>query len=248
MTLKRARIAGGLPLAGRDGLRWRARGRRRRGRATQQRTRQRVPRPGGALRRGLCVFGALDSPQEGDWTAGLRARFAAAVAAASRMTRSCEPWPNRRRMRRSRSRSTPTWKRPAMRVRRLRDRRGHCSDSPSREKKTFHATERETERVRRLKDERWGTLGDVPIERVVFIDEAGCNTVMARRYARSSQGRPAHVSQPFGWAPNVTRIGALSLEGCLLAAIPARLQPHRALLVQGQDVPPRSGCTHSRGS
>lgn len=55
----------------------------------------------------------------------------------------------------------------------------------------------------------------MPIDRLVFIDEAGCNTGMARRYARSSQGRRAHGSQPFGWGPNVTMIGALSLEGLL---------------------------------
>jgi hypothetical protein len=38
-------------------------------------------------------------------------------------------------------------------------------------KKDIHATEREIERVRRLRAEHWGTLGDVPIDRLVFLDE-----------------------------------------------------------------------------
>jgi len=40
-------------------------------------------------------------------------------------------------------------------------------------KKTFHASEQDTEQVRKLRAEFWHVIGEVELENLVFIDEAG---------------------------------------------------------------------------
>lgn len=49
--------------------------------------------------------------------------------------------------------------------------------------------------------------------RLVFVDEAGCNTAMARQYARSPQGQRAHDAVPSRWGKNMSLVGALGLGG-----------------------------------
>jgi transposase len=49
-------------------------------------------------------------------------------------------------------------------------------DSP--EKKTLHATERDTERVQLLRVQYWHEIGEVKLENLVFIDETGTNLAM----------------------------------------------------------------------
>jgi transposase len=50
---------------------------------------------------------------------------------------------------------------------------------------------------------------------VVFLDEAGCNTSMARTHARSNAGERAFAKKPAAKGKNVTIIGALGAEGML---------------------------------
>lgn len=50
-------------------------------------------------------------------------------------------------------------------------------------------------------------------ERLVFLDEAGCNAAMKSRYARSRRGRRAHDHKPSHWGENVTMIGAIRASG-----------------------------------
>jgi transposase len=49
--------------------------------------------------------------------------------------------------------------------------------------------------------------------RLVFVDEAGCNTAMARQYARAPRGQRAHAAVPSRWGDNISLVGALGLAG-----------------------------------
>lgn len=81
------------------------------------------------------------------------------------------------------------------------------------EKKTLHATERETERVQELRLLYWHEINQVKLEDLVFVDETGSNLAMTRRYARSVRGRRAYNHAPYGRGQNVTLIGAMALRG-----------------------------------
>ena len=50
-------------------------------------------------------------------------------------------------------------------------------------------------------------------ERLVFIDETGASTKMARRYGRAPRGRRLRSSVPHGHWKTTTFVGALRLSG-----------------------------------
>jgi transposase len=85
----------------------------------------------------------------------------------------------------------------------------------SAEKKTLFASERHTERVQKLRVAYWQTIGEVKLKDLVFIDEAGVNLGMTRRYARAEKGKRAYGQAPATRGKNVTMIGALSVSGLL---------------------------------
>lgn len=68
-----------------------------------------------------------------------------------------------------------------------------------------------------MRAEFWTTIGEVNLADLVFIDEAGVNIAMTRRYARSMQGSRAVGECPDQRGKNVTIIGALSLDGIVAA-------------------------------
>ena len=58
-----------------------------------------------------------------------------------------------------------------------------------------------------------GGVGGVAPERLVFLDECGVLTDMARLHGRSRRGTRACASAPFGHWTRVTVLGALGAEG-----------------------------------
>lgn len=82
-------------------------------------------------------------------------------------------------------------------------------------KKTLHASERNTERVQQSRVQYWRTIREVNLADLVFVDEAGVNLAMTRRYARASKGSRAYGNCPSGRGKNVTMIGAVSLSGII---------------------------------
>jgi transposase len=56
-------------------------------------------------------------------------------------------------------------------------------------------------------------VGGIGAERLVFLDECGVLTTMARLHGRSSRGARACASAPFGHWTRVTVLGALGHEG-----------------------------------
>ena len=80
-------------------------------------------------------------------------------------------------------------------------------------KKSFHATERDSERVVAARQHHAAEFADIPAERLVFIDESGCNIAMARDYARAPVGERAEDHVPSRWGDNVSLVGAIGLCG-----------------------------------
>ena len=54
---------------------------------------------------------------------------------------------------------------------------------------------------------------DLDPERLVFIDESGTSTKMARRYGRAPRGERCRAAVPHGHWKTTTFVGALRLEG-----------------------------------
>ena len=61
--------------------------------------------------------------------------------------------------------------------------------------------------------EYWQTIGEVKLEDLIFIDEAGVNIAMTRRHARSEKGKRAYGKAPANKGKNVTMVGGLSMTG-----------------------------------
>ena len=67
---------------------------------------------------------------------------------------------------------------------------GSSSGAASRSKKTAHASEQHRPDVARRRQAWFEAQPDLDPERLVFIDETGASTKMARRYGRSPRGIP----------------------------------------------------------
>ncbi len=95
-------------------------------------------------------------------------------------------------------------------------RRARCgvssSGAASRSKKTAHASEQERPDVARRRRAWFEAQPDLDPERLVFIDETGASTKMARRYGRSPRGTRCRASVPHGHWKTTTFVGALRLD------------------------------------
>jgi transposase len=56
-------------------------------------------------------------------------------------------------------------------------------------------------------------MSTLPVERLVFLDESGVTTKMARTHARAPRGQRAYGSIPLGSWQRLTVLGALAYEG-----------------------------------
>jgi transposase len=84
----------------------------------------------------------------------------------------------------------------------------------TRQKKTFHATERdEDEEVREARAAYPKEMPERPVEKLKVVDESGVNLGMARRYARAPCGQRAPGDKPGNPGPNITMVGALGIHG-----------------------------------
>jgi len=104
------------------------------------------------------------------------------------------------------------------------DRRGHQPDAdvaggsgvgPASEKKSLHATERDTEENRRRREVFLDQLRSTAPEQLIFLDESGVSTQMTRRYARAPRGVRVHETTPEGNWKILTILGAMSLSGMI---------------------------------
>jgi transposase len=86
------------------------------------------------------------------------------------------------------------------------------------QKKTLHASERDTPRVRALRGHYKQRVAKVATRRLVVVDESGINTAMTRTRGRAPRGERVPGAVPRGHWKTLTMIGALRLGG-LAAAV-----------------------------
>ena len=83
------------------------------------------------------------------------------------------------------------------------------------EKKSLHATERDTEENRRRREAFLIRLRSISPEELIYLDESGVSTQMTRRYARAPRGVRVHQTTPEGNWKILTILGAMSLRGMI---------------------------------
>ena len=86
---------------------------------------------------------------------------------------------------------------------------------PAAEKKSLHATERDTEENRGRREEFLARIASINPKRLVFQDESGVTTSMTRLYGRAPRGVRIHEATPGGHWQILTVLGALGIEGML---------------------------------
>jgi transposase len=88
---------------------------------------------------------------------------------------------------------------------------------PGPQEKTLRAAERDRADVAAERAAWRADLAGIDPGRLVFIDEAGIDTRMARTHARAARGRRALGEVPWGRRERLTVLGALALDGMVAA-------------------------------
>lgn len=84
----------------------------------------------------------------------------------------------------------------------------------TRKKVSYHASEREeSEEIQQAREQFRQGQSQMEAGRLIFIDEAGVNLGMARRYGRAPCGERVVAGKPANPGPNLSLIGAVGLEG-----------------------------------
>ena len=86
-------------------------------------------------------------------------------------------------------------------------------------KKTLHATERDTPKVRQARAAYHDEITGLPAERFKFIDEAGANIAMARLFGRAQWGQRVSDALPKNYGDKITLLGSGSLSCTCLDAV-----------------------------
>lgn len=84
---------------------------------------------------------------------------------------------------------------------------------PAAQKKSLHASERDTPRVQQARADYRQALKRLDLRRCKFIDESGINLALTPLYGRAPRGERAVGSTPINYGQNVTLIGALGSDG-----------------------------------
>ena len=82
----------------------------------------------------------------------------------------------------------------------------------TRKKKSLHASERDSRRVRRKRRAFRKAMAGLDPRRLVFVDETGANTAMTRTYGRAPRGQRVKGAVPGHWK-SVTLISGVRLAG-----------------------------------
>ena len=90
-----------------------------------------------------------------------------------------------------------------------------CAAAPGTpaQKKSLHASERDTPRVQQARAVYQQRLTALDLQRLKFVDESGVNLAMTRLYGRAPTGERVIGSVPQNYGPNVTMLGALGVHG-----------------------------------
>lgn len=94
---------------------------------------------------------------------------------------------------------------------------GAAQDGHAAQKKSIHATERDTEANRRRREAFLETVSRIAPEDLIYLDESGVSTQMTRLYGRAPRGQRVKDTVPGGHWKMLTIVGALDQTGILAA-------------------------------
>jgi transposase len=83
------------------------------------------------------------------------------------------------------------------------------------QKKSLHATERDTETNRQKREEFLRQIAQIAPQNLIYLDESGVSTQMTRTYARARRGQRIHDAVPGGHWKMLTILGAMDHNGML---------------------------------
>lgn len=81
------------------------------------------------------------------------------------------------------------------------------------EKKSLHASERDTEENRQRREEFLAAIATVPAQKLKFLDESGVTTQMTWLWGRAPRGERVQEATPDGRWQVLTTLGTMSLRG-----------------------------------
>jgi transposase len=90
---------------------------------------------------------------------------------------------------------------------------GTAADRFAGKKKSLHADERDTPRVKRARSSYRRRIFEWVMERLLFIDEIGVNISLTRLYGRAAPGVRVHEGVPQNYGENISMLGALGTRG-----------------------------------
>jgi transposase len=90
-----------------------------------------------------------------------------------------------------------------------------CAPAPgiTTQKKSLHASERDTPRIQQARQDYRQQITALDLERVKFVDESGVNVAMTRLYGRAPAGERVMGSVPQHYGQHVTMLGTLGIQG-----------------------------------
>lgn len=88
---------------------------------------------------------------------------------------------------------------------------------PAAEKKSLHATERDSEANRHKREAFLQAISAVAVQDLIYLDESGVSTQMTRTYAQAPRGERVHDAVPGGHWKMLTILGAMDHNGVLAA-------------------------------
>ncbi|MFO1434794.1 MAG: IS630 family transposase [Candidatus Competibacteraceae bacterium] len=83
----------------------------------------------------------------------------------------------------------------------------------SRKKKTLHATERDTPEVKKEREEFQKDRANMPVEKLIIIDESGITIGRVRTDGRAPIGTRVEGDKPYNTDSNISLVRALELSG-----------------------------------
>ena len=86
-------------------------------------------------------------------------------------------------------------------------------DESAAKKKSLHASERETERVLKMRDEYQAEIKTIKVGRFKFLDEAGSNIAMTRLSGRAAPGERIVETVPQNYGENVSMLATIGVGG-----------------------------------
>jgi transposase len=90
---------------------------------------------------------------------------------------------------------------------------GTAADRAAGKKKSLHADERDTPRVKRARSSYRRRIFELVMERFLFIDESGVNLTLTRLYGRGEPGKRVHETVPQNYGENISMLAALGVKG-----------------------------------